>query len=62
MKTITVDEIMNLFERGGLDPTCNHRVRTSINTGTLSNKLNSNLGLRKEQREKASDYDIFSAK
>lgn len=40
MKTITIDEIQNLYKKCGLEIIGNQLIRTEINTGTLNNKLN----------------------
>jgi len=42
MKTITTEEILALYKKCDLDSSSNFAIRTMINTGNLSNQLNTN--------------------
>lgn len=42
MKTITVEEITQLYKNCGLNASQAYGMRTDINTGTLNNRLNAN--------------------
>ena len=43
MNLITSEEIVNLYRKCGLDPEKNYTIRHTINTGTLNNRLATNL-------------------
>lgn len=42
MKTISFEEITQLYESCGANLSWQHELRTNINTGTLNSKLNTN--------------------
>lgn len=42
METIKIEEIMQLYKKCGLNEQDLHPIRTTINTGSLNNTLNSN--------------------
>lgn len=42
MKTISVEEIQNLYKICGLSSSAQYGMRTDINTGSLNNQLNAN--------------------
>lgn len=58
MKTISVEEITQLYKNCGLNSSYSYRMRTEINTGTLNNKLNANYDFlnRLSSTTVASDY------
>ncbi|MBQ7586432.1 MAG: hypothetical protein IJT37_00210 [Lachnospiraceae bacterium] len=43
MNTVKMPEIIGLYKKCNLDSERNYPIRTEINTGTLSNKLNSGI-------------------
>lgn len=43
MNTVKMPEIIGLYKRCDLDSERNYPIRTEINKGTLSNKLNSGI-------------------
>lgn len=45
MKTISMEEILNLYKRCGVSDQDSKEIRTTINTGTLDNRLCSPIGL-----------------
>lgn len=51
MNTITVGEIMELYKKCGLSGENGSKIRTTINTGTMSNKLNATKPIPKGENE-----------
>lgn len=43
MNTIKLNEILELYKKCGIDNNTNAPIRTTINQGTLNNRLNFNL-------------------
>ncbi len=43
MNTVQTPEIIGLYKKCGLNSERNYPIRTEINTGTMSNKLNSGI-------------------
>lgn len=43
MKTVTLEEINDLYRKCGISDIDSNNPRTSINTGSLNNKLNCNF-------------------
>lgn len=62
MKPITVDEIMQLYKKCGLNCYQQHGVRTEINTGTLNNRLNANYEFLNKSLSTISESNYYIEK
>lgn len=59
MKTITIDEIMRIYNTCGLSGIESHVIRRQINTGSLNNSLKTGFISRYDDKSRASVNDAM---